>query len=156
MPLDSGPLQERSSRPHPGRAEAWVGVAGRATAALLLLGPLAWAQWQGVTFCPTAGLLGVPCPGCGLTRAALAAASGHFAEALRIHPLVGLVGPVYLLVVGVPIFEYVAGVSLPRPRRSVENPLLLALAASLVLVWAARFLGALGGPVSVVRWSVGG
>ena len=32
-------------------------------------------------------LTGMPCPGCGLTRAFQLAATGHFAEATRMHPL---------------------------------------------------------------------
>jgi hypothetical protein len=32
-------------------------------------------------------VLGIPCPGCGLTRALCLATHGHFGEALAFHPL---------------------------------------------------------------------
>jgi len=41
----------------------------------------------GPVLCPTALALGLPCPGCGLTRAFCFAAHGHFREALEFHPL---------------------------------------------------------------------
>ena len=46
--------------------------------------------------CPILALIGIPCPGCGLTRAWLAALGGRFAEAFAFHPLFPLLPP-YLL-----------------------------------------------------------
>lgn len=46
--------------------------------------------------CPILALTGIPCPGCGLTRAWLAALGGRFAEAFAFHPLFWAV-PVLLL-----------------------------------------------------------
>jgi hypothetical protein len=43
--------------------------------------------------CPTKALLGISCPGCGLTRAFLLCAHGHVLAALRMHPA----APVLLL-----------------------------------------------------------
>ncbi len=39
------------------------------------------------TLCGSRALLGVECPGCGLTRSFLALASGNFAESLKYHRL---------------------------------------------------------------------
>ncbi len=39
------------------------------------------------TICPLKNLSGIPCPGCGGTRAALALAGGRFVQALSFNPL---------------------------------------------------------------------
>lgn len=41
--------------------------------------------------CPARHLIGIPCPGCGMTRACLAACRLDFAEAFRMNPLWPLV-----------------------------------------------------------------
>ena len=41
----------------------------------------------GPVLCPMALILGMPCPGCGITRAFCFAAHGHFREAFGFHPL---------------------------------------------------------------------
>jgi hypothetical protein len=41
----------------------------------------------GPILCPLALLLGLPCPGCGLTRALCYATHGRFGEAFGFHPL---------------------------------------------------------------------
>jgi len=48
--------------------------------------------------CPIRFLTGIPCAGCGLSRAALAAVHLHFREALSYHPLIFLVPCFPLLV----------------------------------------------------------
>lgn len=45
-----------------------------------------WA-FSGPVLCPTALLLGLPCPGCGLTRAFGCMTHGQFARAFEYHPL---------------------------------------------------------------------
>jgi hypothetical protein len=37
--------------------------------------------------CPSVILLGIPCPGCGLTRAGRLLITGHFRESFYMHPL---------------------------------------------------------------------
>lgn len=105
--------------------------------------------------CPTAGLFGVPCPGCGLTRATLAALQGDFAGALHHHPLVFLVAPVYIGVVVALGVSYVRGGSKGAPSRKVDRAvsvLAIAMFGLLFGVWLARFFGAFGGPVQVVTF----
>jgi len=41
----------------------------------------------GPVLCPMALILGMPCPGCGITRAFCYATHGHFREAFGFHPL---------------------------------------------------------------------
>jgi hypothetical protein len=56
--------------------------------------------------CPIRWLTGVPCPGCGLTRAYVAALHLDFAGAFALHPLWPVAGPLvaYLLVGKPPLF----------------------------------------------------
>lgn len=39
-------------------------------------------------FCATRILTGFPCPGCGMTRAAILMMTGHFSESFQMHPMV--------------------------------------------------------------------
>ena len=108
-----------------------------------------------IPVCPTATLFGIPCPGCGLTRATLALFRGDVATALHFHPLVFVLTP---LVVGLTLntaYEYVRG---PRPTARPElvtsrttSWLAAFLLAGMLGVWGARFLGYFGGPVPVER-----
>ena len=113
--------------------------------------------------CPLAGIFGIPCPGCGLTRASLAALRGDFGAALHFHPLVFWVAPVYVFLIGGLLVGYVRGTppaaSAPA-ERALERKLLLGRATSAIAgitivlllgVWAARFFGFFGGPAPVQR-----
>jgi hypothetical protein len=103
--------------------------------------------------CPTASLLGVPCPGCGLTRATLALLRGDWRGALHLHPLVPLLAPLYFGLIGAAALGYVAGPERSRRRLRFTgrwvNPIAWALLALVFGVWLARFFGAFGGPVPV-------
>jgi len=105
-----------------------------------------------VPLCPFAILTRHPCPGCGLTRGTLALLHGHLGDALRFHPLVPMVTPLFVVVFVWNAFSYVR-----HGRWSAAEGLqgrwitrvAATLGALMVAVWVARFLGALGGPVSV-------
>lgn len=116
---------------------------GVVTTPLLML---AVALWMGFVTCPMRVTTGVPCPGCGLTRAMLALLSGDLAEALHWHPLVFLLTPILVFTIG---RAMLIGAGFLRPDAwKVPMPQWgLALFATVLLgVWLARFAGFLGGP----------
>lgn len=101
-----------------------------------------------------AGVLGIPCPGCGLTRATLALLRGDVALAYHFHPLVFVLSPVYIGALGMAAWDFVSGPSPKRkPRIDVTSGRVTLFAIALLVlvfgVWGARFLGFLGGPVPV-------
>ena len=59
---------------------------------LVLFIPTRWIERHPVP-CLFTAVLGVRCPGCGMTRAVSCAAHGRFRDALRYNPLVVLVLP---------------------------------------------------------------
>ena len=61
--------------------------------------------------CPFYHLTGIPCPGCGATRACVALLRGHWAESFRMHAL----GSVFL---GVIVLLLIAGVLPERSRKA--------------------------------------
>lgn len=116
------------------------------------LTPLVGALFLEMPVCPTAALFHVPCPGCGLTRATFAALAGDFGAAYHFHPLVFIVTPIYLGVLGSLAVGYVrGGANAPSKRWSqLVTILALFLFFSLFGVWVARFFGVFGGPVPLV------
>jgi hypothetical protein len=129
----------------------------RAGVVLALFAVLLLAVVFEAPLCPTAALLGVPCPGCGLTRATLSLLHGDLTGALRFHPLVPLLAPLYFGLIGAAALGYVVGPqrSLPRLRLSGRwvTPSAWALFTLVFGVWIARFFGAFGGPVPVHSFS---
>jgi hypothetical protein len=105
-------------------------------------------------FCPLASVLGVPCPGCGLTRATLALAHGELRHALELHPLVLVLAPLFIGAMCSAAISYVRGPRRTRPaRRWLASRTVTTLGSALLLatlgVWGARFFGYFGGPVPV-------
>lgn len=128
----------------------------RALYMTLGLAPFFGAMFLDLPMCPSAAAFGIPCPGCGLTRATLAALHGHFAQAFHYHPLFLLVTPVYVFVLSSLAWGYIRGGmdKIPSQRTSViVSTLAIVIFISLFGVWLARFFGAFGGPVPVVRFN---
>jgi len=131
--LGSGRLERPSIASHPAVALALAGV--------LMCADL-WV-------CPFAALWSVPCPGCGLTRAALLLLRGDWLGAWRMHPLSPLLVPLFGVLVTAELVGVVRGRA-PWDRAALSRhadraaPLLLAL---LLGVWLSRCWGAWGGPV---------
>jgi len=86
--------------------------------------------------CVLRGIVGVRCPGCGLTRSFVATAHGEIARALRLHP----VGPALflLLALQIPYRAYMLRASDPTPgprARSAGRWLGWAFLAAFVIHW---------------------
>ena len=111
---------------------------------LMILGVIALVEFP---LCPTRLAIGVPCPGCGLTRATLAGLSFDLEGLLHYHPLAPFMAPLLgwsllkpvLLALGWIKREWLA--RLPR----VPQPLYWALGVAFFGLWVARLAGLLGG-----------
>ena len=98
--------------------------------------------------CPIKLVTGIPCPGCGLSRATRLALSGDFAAATKMHPLVWLVVPVVTAFVLVELVGYARTGTFGASRRvRGSNAVMLVTASLLFALWLARMFGAFGGPV---------
>lgn len=138
-----------------------------AAMALLGWGALGWLLlFSSIPVCPMAGFLGIPCPGCGMSRATHALLLGEFQRAVAWHPLVIVILPLVVVFAGHRLWGRSRGVNVElgavldpgresrsqrRQRRAINLALLLIVTA-LFLVWTLRFLGYLGGPVPVESW----
>lgn len=97
--------------------------------------------------CPMRHVFGVPCPGCGLTRATEALVTGHFHDALAFHPLVLLVLPVVAWMV-VRMTLVSAGMLRSDSFDPLDRVPTAGWAVFVVIllgVWIARLAGSLGG-----------
>jgi hypothetical protein len=118
-------------------------------------GVFALAVHSDLPLCPLAGSFGIPCPGCGLTRATLALLHGDVRGALHFHPLVLLLTPLVVLIAGTSAWNLLRAPGSPARRQAAfsngRNVTVLAtvLLALTLSVWLARFAGYFGGPVPV-------
>ena len=104
-----------------------------------------------IKLCLVALVFHVPCPGCGMTRAAFAMLRGDFTAAYAFHPLSLVLVPALGAFLGGQLVRYV------QTGRAWGNealhPITTSLAAIftvlLIGIWMARMLGFLGGPVSI-------
>lgn len=128
----------------------------RVAAFALLASLFALAVTLDFPLCPLASAFGIPCPGCGLTRATLALLRGDLRSALHFHPLVWLLTPLFTLFMASAAIELLRNPARTRDKpRSLwhgrgSNAAALLLLAVTLGVWLARFAGHLGGPVAVM------
>jgi hypothetical protein len=110
-----------------------IGTPALVAGALALWDP---AAHGGPALCPMRVLTGVPCPFCGITRAAGALVRGRWHDAVAFHPLV-LVAVVELAVVWAFASARAAGRDVRVPAR-LTSVLLVANAVLFLGVWALR------------------
>jgi hypothetical protein len=103
--------------------------------------------------CPVAVFIGRPCPGCGMTRAVRLLLFGDVMGSLRMHALAVPSALSTLLVVLATIwatFRRGSPLDIWRLRGGAAViALFLAVNGANLLLWAARWFGACGGPVPV-------
>ncbi len=114
----------------------------------MLLAPLVLGVVFAVPVCPTAALLRLPCPGCGLTRATLALAVGDVAGATAINPLAVLLCPLLGAAFVYAAYRYVRHGNVDADRWGA-GPLLVVSMTALTAIWLLRWFGLFGGPVAV-------
>jgi hypothetical protein len=92
--------------------------------------------------CPMLHATGIPCPGCGVSRACGAIITGHWNEALRLH----LLAPFFLIASGLFVLAAVlpsrqrdqfSGLIASAERRTALTSILL---LALIVYWLARLL----------------
>ncbi len=83
--------------------------------------------------CPFRVMTGLPCPGCGMTRALACIAHGHFADSWGFHPLGWAVFAAFVGFAAIRLFRLPVSFS-PRAVNFLSG----ATIAVLLLVWAAR------------------
>lgn len=128
------------------------GLPGRALVLLALSCVAAVVAFTPVKVCTFAFLFHVPCPGCGLTRAATALLHGDLATATHMHPLAVLVVPACaVLGISNATTFLVRGefVRMERWNGRWATAAGLILVVLLFAVWIARFCGFFGGPIAV-------
>lgn len=91
-----------------------------------------------VPTCPARRILGVPCPGCGLTRATVALVRLDVAAAFALHPAVFAL---------IPVVGWLALHGILGADRFRSPPAWVWIAGGVLLIglWAARLAGAFGG-----------
>lgn len=111
---------------------------------LMLLGVLIALE---VPLCPSKSMLGIPCPGCGLTRATEALMTGDVSAMLRLHPMAPFLTPVAVFSV-IRASAISAGLmksSRLDPLGRLPNWFWVSALVVLLGLWIARMLGFFGG-----------
>jgi len=111
-----------------------------ACSAVLLASALPWPAWlAGTELCPFHALTGLPCPGCGLTRAFRAIAHGDFAAAWSFNPFGFPLFALALLLAAAPFWTQLApGASAALTRGKTQAVLAFALVGSMLVYGAVR------------------
>jgi hypothetical protein len=115
----------------------WLAAGAGAAAVFFLVGWVGLPVGRGYSFCAFRRMTGIPCPGCGMTRAMAALARGHFVAALHLHPFAPLV-----LAQAAALWAKVGESLLRRrpftlPSRLLER-LVIWQAAAFLLLWLGR------------------
>ena len=88
----------------------------------------------GPVLCPMALVLGMPCPGCGITRAFCYATHGHFHEAFGFHPLWPLLLAYFAFLWGYQLAEAAKGAPPKLPTYRIAGVAIVVL----LVFWVVR------------------
>lgn len=138
---------EAGTRPDTAKAEPRrAALAALVWALAALPAALRWQQ------CGFARMFHIPCPGCGMTRAVTLLLAGDWRGSLNMHPLaIPVIAAGATFALATVWTTYVYGWPMVHKSRLGRASLVglgVAYTASIVL-WALRWLGYFGGPVSV-------
>ena len=81
--------------------------------------------------CPFKALTGIPCPGCGMTRAVLFACKGDFRKAFHYHPL-------WIIAVPLVLVEILNEMGIIKIPLKINNVILIIAGALLLVVYIIR------------------
>jgi hypothetical protein len=101
--------------------------------------------WLDLVACPFKAMSGIPCPGCGLTRATFSMLAGDLRTALHYNPFVFVLAPTLAFVV---LRSMLVGAGfLDRDAWQVRLPkwVWVPCVVLITAVWLARLMGFLGG-----------
>jgi len=112
-----------------------LGLAG--AVGFYVLGHVRVLTQNGYVFCGFYATTGIPCPGCGLTRAIAALARGEIRTALRLHPFAPLLLVEAVVLWALGTRELLRRRALAPPPWLVER-LLVWQGAALLALWLAR------------------
>ncbi len=110
-----------------------------------------------IPVCPTKNFFGIPCPGCGLTRATEALVVGDLLTMLRMHPLAPIITPLAvwgLIRTTLVSAGLISGLS-KDPAGKIPKWFWATLGVALIGLWLARMFGYLGGHPDDVDFSQG-
>ena len=123
-----------------------VGCAGALCAAFSLTPQQATT---GPVVCPFRLVTGLPCPGCGMTRAWVFLAHGRLGEAVSANPFAFVTMPAALVIVLLVVAAWVRRRPMPDLRRGVRHPVGKVLIASWIVFGVVRAVAVLTGHASV-------
>ena len=98
---------------------------------IAVMGVLAALMLLDIYRCPFKAVTGIPCPGCGMTRAVLSACKGDFRGAFYYHPLWIVAVPLVL----VEVLNAMGGIKIPA---KVNNMILIIAGILLLAVYIIR------------------
>ena len=84
--------------------------------------------------CVVRNLTTIPCPTCGMTRAAFALLSFRFADAFESHPLIFLLVPLVLVICALYVFKNI------KPTDKRYTPVYIMTLIILFIVWLIRLV----------------
>jgi len=108
---------------------------GAAVCALVLAGSWMTRRWAfgGPVLCPTRRFFGLPCPGCGMTRALARLWEGDLSASVRLHPF----APIVALVLAYGVLRPLLRGPSSRVEARLTSPLVAWSLAALLCGWHA-------------------